>query len=162
MSIFGKMKRGTVRLIVGSVLLLAFAGCQGRSNIEDEIRGFLPQGSTFSTGEICDPLFGPIVAAFSLEKVPARSQFLNYEGNGAWTVASSLRKFVEMDDYDQPLGMGATILDGKECLRDISDQADQILFGENPGLYYRSDKRRIVAVVFDDPLGTGFVFFQAP
>lgn len=60
------------------------------------------------------------------------------------------------------VGIAATLLDGKACLRQITDEADAILFGPKPGSYDASSNEQVVVIVFDDPQAQGVIFMQGP
>ena len=49
---------------------------------------------------------------------------------GRWIHAPSLAEFVRRDKEHIGPGIGATILDGKSCLRKIESDAEEILFGD--------------------------------
>ena len=77
-----------------------------------------------------------------------------------WSYAPSLGEYVGRDSYPS-LGLAATILDGKACLRELTPDANKILFGDTPGLYRHSQNRRILVILFNDRPHTGVVFVQA-
>jgi hypothetical protein len=60
------------------------------------------------------------------------------------------------------VGFGATPLDGKNCIRNLTANADLILFGENPSTYPTSANEQVVITLFDRPKDNGVIFVQSP
>ena len=155
--------------VVALIAAFFLAGCG--SEIEDEIHRILAE----ALPELAEPQLlstcysfmglGPVVALFD---VPMRGRldaliFDNEIGeNAGWTRHQSLLEFVEQRSVVRGAGLGATILDGKKCLRKLNDNSASILFEERPGSYYSSADERIVVILFDKPQSAGVIFIQAP
>ena len=138
-------------------------GCTNTSRLEKILAEILPPNIQVTMTETCAKLLGPAVALFSTVSPPAEKSILDHTSDGLWVRSASLLEFAEADAREYGgAGVGATILDGKECLRDKTDTADEILFGSKDGLYFRSNNRQIVAILFDEPEGHGVLFLQAP
>lgn len=145
--------------------LFFLAGCG--SGVENyillKLAEALPEGAEPHLQSNCHSFLGlgPVVALF---EVPAHDQlgtlaFAQHEG---WARHQSLPEFVKHHSADHGPGSSVTILDGKECLRELSEDAQTILFEVSPGLYYSSDDNRVVIILFDEPQGTGAIFIQSP
>lgn len=123
----------------------------------------LPHGSQVTVADTCGEFFGGAVGLFTDVHLPSEKSLLNHEPDGRWFRSASLLDFVTDDDHKYTgAGVSATILDGKKCLGEKTERAREILFEENPGLYFRSRNRQIVAIIFDEPKGQGVLFLQAP
>ncbi|MEX0348994.1 MAG: hypothetical protein AB3N15_06170 [Paracoccaceae bacterium] len=143
--------------------LLTMLGCSRDARLEETLTEILPPEAQIALVETCSELLGASVALFSVALPPASKRFHDQSVNGLWMRTRSLQEFAQADaDGYRGAGVSATILDSKECLRNITDDADTILFGEKAGLYYRSENREIVAIIFDEPSGRGVMFLQAP
>jgi len=108
---------------------------------------------------------GPAVGLFSLPEGSEeimKQELLKRTVQGSWSRAPSLAEFARRDEDHLGPGVGATILDGKRCLRKIESEAKEVLFGDREGFYFRSDNREVVIVIFDHPSGNGVIFVQAP
>lgn len=148
--------------ILGWVLAsLAMTGCSVDEIIEDILSESLPPNTEYELTETCSYFMGPAVALFSVVSMPPEEDFLNHTPLGAWTRSASLSEYAASDSY-RGVGIGGTVLDGKQCLRDRTEDANDILFGARTGLFYRSEDRRTVAVILDEPRGFGVLFIQAP
>ena len=150
-------------VILSGILLLA--SCSSESQLKAVLKSYLPDGLLPTLGETCIKFMGPAVGLFSLPE--GSEEFINREllmgtNYGRWARASSLADFVHRDEHHGRSGVGATILDGKKCLRKIESQAHDILFGEREGFYFRSENGQVVIVIFDQPSGNGVIFIQAP
>ncbi|AQZ53229.1 hypothetical protein [Martelella mediterranea] len=148
---------------------LAFAGC-GRQ-VEDGLLRILaealPEGAEPEVLSTCYSFLGlgPTVALFrypvkGVTDAPATS--LNPDGSKGWTWQPSLGDFVEKQSKEPVLGLAMTVLDGKQCLRDMTDDANSILFEEHPGLYYSTNREEVIIILFDGPEREGVIFIQAP
>jgi len=147
-------------------LLLAFlliAGCATEVRLKEILAGILPLSPQLSLTETCSKFLGPTVVLFSNASLTSEEDIINHVVEGLWIRSSSLIEFADVDAQTyRGAGVGATILDGKNCLREITAEAEEILFGSKTGLYYRSENREIVAILFDEPKGHGVMFLQAP
>lgn len=142
---------------------LAIAGCSNDASLEETLAEILPPSAQISLTETCKKFLGASVALFSDVSLTSDESILNHAVDGLWAPSSSLSEFAETDaEKYQGAGVGATILDGKDCLRDITNEAEEILFGAKAGLYFRSENRKIVVIMFDAPKGHGVMFLQAP
>ena len=149
--------------IFSGVLLIA--SCSSKNQLHSILKSYLPDGLAPTLVETCTRFLGPAVGVFSLpsgsEEI-MKQELVKRTVSGSWSRAPSLHEFTRRDvGYPGP-GISATILDGKKCLRKIESRADEILFGERGGYYFRSDDREVVIVIFDHPSDRGIVFVQAP
>lgn len=62
--------------------------------------------------------------------------------------------------YDSEVGIAATVLDGKNCLMSMRDDAVALPGEPQPGLYFRSQDQSVVIMMPDDMPGTGVLFSQ--
>jgi hypothetical protein len=151
--------------VVALATVFFLAGCGG--HVESEILRLLaealPESAEPRLQSTCHSFLGlgPAVALF---EVPLQDQIgaLAFTQNDTWARHQSLPEFVEQHGTSRGPGLGATILDGKECIRKLSEDADTILFEGSPGLYFSSGDERVVIILFDEPRGTGAIFIQAP
>lgn len=146
------------------VCVLVFCGACATQNVLSELlQGALPTGAKAHIAETCAPLMQGAVALLNEVSLPDEERHEPRSGVGNWKRSLSLSSFVQADSsLHQGVGVAATILDGKDCFREISSEADQVLFGEKSGWYYRSENREVVIVIFDTPAGEGVMFVQAP
>ena len=143
--------------------LLLCASCTDQTILSEILYDALPEGANAVISEACTPLLQGAVALLDEVSLPDETPLDASNATGEWVRSVSLTNFSEADSATyRGVGVSATILDGKNCLRHLSLDADQILFGERSGWYYRSDNREIVVVLFDEPLGKGVMFVQAP
>jgi hypothetical protein len=108
---------------------------------------------------------GPAVGLFTISDTTEDilvEPHLDLQEDVNWSRSDSLLTFTQDDEGFQGSGIGATILDGKKCLQGITENTRSILFGKKSGLYYHSDDRKVVIILFDDPKGHGVIFVQAP
>ena len=144
------------RLLSLALLTAAFlGGCDSPSRLLELIDGALPPDTGATLTESCTPFMGPFVGLFTLPNGPLVSP----EGFQRFP---SLSDFVQSDADCLGACLGATVLDGKECLRKLTNRADDILFAPTPGLYRWTNNRKVIVVLFDDPAGEGLIFVQAP
>lgn len=155
-------------MLFNRLVLLAFLapinfGCTSEKHLEPIILGAFPKSVAVEIETFCTHIMGPAVAVFSYEGAEPDTIREYQAPNGSWTHSSSLGRFAEISDSGRGgLGVGITILDGKKCLREVVENADDILFQPNPGLYYRSDEREIVVILPESTPGEGMLFIQAP
>lgn len=153
-----------IRTTLASCVLL-LASCSSESPLKTILETHLPDGLVPTLNETCSTLMGPAVGLFSLSKGPEENieqVLLKNTVQGRWSRASSLAEFTRRDKEHMGSGIGATILDGKNCLRKIDENAEETLFGATEGFYFRSENREVVIVIFDHPTGNGVIFVQAP
>ncbi len=62
--------------------------------------------------------------------------------------------------YGSEVGISATVLDGKNCLMSMRDDAVVLLGKLQPGLYFRSHDQSVVIMMPDDMPGMGVLFSQ--
>ena len=142
---------------------LTTGGCSDEARFEETLAEILPSSAQISLIKTCSEFLGASVVLFSDVSLTSDESILNHAVDGLWVPSTSLSEFAESDEaIYRGAGVGATILDGKDCLRDITNEADEILFGAKTGLYFRSENREIVAILFDAPKGHGVMFLQAP
>lgn len=155
--------------VVALVAAFFLAGCG--SEIEDEIRRILaealPERAEPQLLSTCYSFLGlgPVVALFDVQMHGRLDALISVDEigeNTRWTRHQSLLEFVEQRSVVRGAGLGAAILDGKKCLRKLSDNSASILFEERPGSYYSSADERIIVILFDQPQGAGVIFIQAP
>ena len=150
-------------VIFSSVLLLA--SCSSESHLKSVLKSYLPDGLVPTFGETCIKFMGPAEGLFSLPEGSEeimKQELLEGSVQGSWSRAPSLAEFARRDEDHLGPGVGTTILDGEKCLRKIEREAQEILFGDREGFYFRSDNREVVIVIFDHPSGNGVIFVQAP
>lgn len=150
-------------------LVLTFAGCSSKARLEQILSSIFPPNSEITINATCVKLLGPAVVLFTLKSPLSEEAILNqtvidnWKRRGTWVRLNSFLDFASKDANEyQGVGVGGTLLDGKDCLRAKTERADAILFEDNRGLYYRSGNREIVAVLFDDPAANGVMFLQSP
>lgn len=130
--------------------------------LDDLLAEALPLGAEARISETCTPFMRGAVALLEEISLPEEEGHEPRSGEGNWTRSLSLSSFAEADSAQyRGAGVAATLLDGKNCYREISPEADEVLFGERPGWFYRSENREIVIVIFDAPAGEGVMFVQA-
>lgn len=148
---------------LAAVFLLAGCGNHVENEILRLLAEALPESAEPRLQSTCHGFLGlgPAVALF---EVPPQDQTGDsfFTQNDAWVRLQSLPEFVEQHSTVRGPGLGATILDGKECMRELSEDAETILFESSPGLYYSSSDERVVIILFDEPRGNGAIFIQAP
>ena len=150
---------------VGAVLAVSIvlSGCATELRLEEILYEIFPQSAQVELDSTCFRFLGPAVGIFTVSSLPSEKSMLDHMADGHWVRSESLLQFAEADYQEYAgSGVGATILDGKKCLRDSSGQAEDILWGNKPGLFFRSNNRKIVAILFDEPKGHGVLFIQAP
>lgn len=147
--------------IIGLASAIVLIGCAATSHIREKLAAILPSDANVQVSQTCSGAIFPHAASFSVSESLSAEAVLNLEVDGKWMQASSFSDFIARDtDAPKGPGVGATLLDGKACLRGFSKDADRILFGESAGLYYRSASGGIVAVLFEAPVWQGVVFLQ--
>lgn len=155
--------KSTVYIAILAVLSITLAGCSSKARLKSILTGIFPSNTQVTLTETCVKILGPAVVLFSVASLPSEESILKHTPDGIWTRSISLSEFAKADTKEyKGAGVSATILDGKDCLRDKTDKAEDILFGNMDGLYFRSKNRQVVAILFDDPQGSGVMFLQAP
>ena len=137
--------------------------CSAEDSLTNYLGEVLPAGTEIEINESCGGTFGlnPAVALFQVA-IPNQLSSpdltaIAFEG-GSWTRQASLQEFA--NQHGAPVGIGATILDGKGCLRDLRDDADSLLFEPLPGLYFRSNDQSVIIILPDGEPGRGVLFTQ--
>lgn len=143
--------------------LCVLAGCTTETAVQQYLTEILPTASVVRATDSCGGWLGlsPAVALVdvTLPKGVARGDLIGLETEtGAWSYRGSLQDFV--DDEGKPVGLAATVLDGKDCLRRLRADADAILFGPLPGLYFRSHDQSVLVILPDGQPGLGILFTQ--
>lgn len=138
-------------------------GCSNSELAEDHLERFLPETANVAIDKTCTSSNLAIVALLTVTSLQEDALAFLPKDKGRWTRASSLSEFSETDAQEHTgLGVSDTILDGKNCVRKLTDQADKILFGDKTGWYFTSYDREIILAVFDEPERLGILFIQAP
>lgn len=90
----------------------------------------------------------------------AKPDASNSEGH--WQRARSLAERVETwDEAQRGPGAAMTVLDNRDCIRDLHPEADRLLWGDAPGIYYVSDTREVIVVLYDGAERLGMILVQA-
>ena len=147
------------------ICTLWLSGCASEKYLDEFLEASLPSGLTPTLNKTCIQFMGAAVGLFSLpngsDKI-LRQEVQNNTVQGTWSHAPSLGEFAARDAEHRGAGIGATILDGKKCFRDMEETANEILFGNKTGFFFHSENRNVVIMIFDDPKGNGVIFVQAP
>ena len=153
-------------LALGALAIsLGLSGCMPEAIILDHLQSALPPGTSASLAERCSPFMGPSVALFDLSTDRANDALLSEQlrnMDGLWSQHESMADFHQVRSQARGPGIGATLLDGKSCLRDLTPDADDILFGDRRGYYYASPPEDVVIVLFGAEPQSGVIFVQAP
>lgn len=156
-------RRKILKTGVFAAIIAILGGCSPDASLKSTLLKILPENTKVELLQTCSRFMGPAVASFSFTPLPANDSSIRNSTDRKWARYSS---FAELADADaklyKGLGVSATLLDGKKCIREIDSNANQILFGSNKGWYYISQNREIVAFLFDNPKGRGLLFIQAP
>lgn len=153
-----------VRGLLGVAALLgALSGCTVDGALHAYLSEVFPAGSTVEITESCGGTLGlsATVAVFEVDLVgdaPTPDLTAFSPDHGAWTCQKSLKEFAEL--YDSGEGIAAAILYGRDCLGDLRDDANALLAGPVPGLYFRSHNQQVVIILPDSEPGTGVVLAQ--
>ncbi len=120
----------------------------------------LPPASDLRVADSCGGWLGlsPAVAVFDVTLPEGADLDTLATGLGTWSRQASLPGFV--DEAGKPVGLAATVLDGKDCLRHLRPDAEAILFGPLPGLYFQSRDQSVLVVLPDGHPGLGILFTQ--
>lgn len=154
------------RLLALSATALLLAGCTQEDNLKNLLDQTLSAQGEVTITTSCTSFLGlgPSVAIFEVSpKLAEEAMGLTgrFSDNPAWSVHKSMPDF-HKDRSRAFVGIGATLLDGKECLRSLTEKANTILFETMPGTYYASANEEVNIVLFAEPRGTGVIFVQAP
>jgi hypothetical protein len=133
------------------------------SALHDYLSEVFPTGSDIKIQESCGGSLGLSATVAVFEVVVANddpaSELTRFAPeDGTWTRQASLQEFV--DAHGEPVGLAATVLDGKACQRKLRNDANALLFEQAPGLYFRSHDQTAFIMMPDDEPGTGVVFVQ--
>lgn len=154
------------RLMAVSATMLLTVGCTQDSNLIEVLSTALPADAAPMLRDSCTSFlgFGPAVGLFEVSPETAREAagFQGYFADAAsWSQHRSMIAFAAVRSHEVA-GINATLLDGKECLREMTADADEIIFGHSPGTYYASPDQEVVIVLRSDDLGKGAIFIQSP
>lgn len=143
--------------------IFTLSGCTVEGALVEYLSEVFPSGSKIEITESCGGSLGLSAAVAVLEvsfpeEFPTQDLTAFDSERGEWTRQASLREFVEKDDFE--VRTAATVLDGKDCLRDLRDDADALLFEPKPGLYFRSNDQTVVIMMPDDEVGTAVLLAQ--
>lgn len=154
------------RPLAVSVTMLFAVGCTQDGNLMEILAKALPADASPTLTDSCTSFlgFGPAVGIFEVSLEMAR-EAAGFKGRFAetllWSQHGSMVEFAEARSH-QIAGINATLLDGKDCLREMTAGADEIMFGDTPGTYYASPDEQVVIVIFSGDLGKGAIFVQSP
>ena len=154
---------GVYRNLAFSAVLCTVSGCTVDGALHEYLSEVFPGGSTIKITESCGGTLG-LTAAVAVFEVgfaggaPTPDMTLFTPDAGVWTREGSLQEFAEK--YDFEVGISATVLDGKDCLTSMRDDAKSLLFEPQPGLYFRSHDQSVIIMMPDDEPGTGLIFAQ--
>jgi len=142
------------------------SACTQDDNLIDLLRDALPPALEPQLTATCTSFLGlgPAVAVFKIYRGAAVNLTVQSEhlpNGNLWSRHEAMSDFVEVRSQTS-VGVGATLPDGKNCIRNLTADADLILFGENSGTYYTSANEQVVIVLFDSPKDTGAIFVQSP
>jgi hypothetical protein len=147
---------------IGAVFSI-LAGCTFEGAVSEYLVDVFPEGSVIQVTNSCSSAFGAGGGAAVFEvtfpqndAVPELAA-LKPE-RGVWTREDSLQIFAAK--YGSKVGIAATVLDGKNCLNTMRDDADSLLSAAQPGLFYRSHDQTVVIMMPDGVPGTGMIFSQ--
>ncbi|NUB46826.1 hypothetical protein GEU84_020795 [Fertoebacter nigrum] len=154
------------RLLAISVNALLLGGCTQEGHLLDILARALSSDGEVKIETSCTAFlgFGPAVAIFQVspglaeEAVSLTGRFAE---NWAWSHHESMNDFHKKRGV-RTVGIGATLLDGKDCLKKLTANADALLFDKMPGAYFASPDEEVVIVLFSEPQGRGAIFVQAP
>jgi hypothetical protein len=154
---------GVYGLLGIAALLVALSGCTVDGALHAYLSEVFPASSTVEITESCGGTLGlsAAVAVFEVDfagDAPTPDLTAFSPDDGTWTRQKSLMEFAEL--YDSGEGIAAAILYGRDCLDYLRDDANALLAGPVPGLYFRSYNQMVVIVLPDDEPGTGIVFAQ--
>jgi hypothetical protein len=149
-----------------SVSAFLLGGCTQEAHLKDILAHALSAKGEVTVEKSCTYFlgFGPAVAIFQIspglaeEVVGLTGRFAE---DSAWSHHDSMIDFYEERGV-QTVGIGATVLDGKDCLRGLIANADAVLFDKMPGAYFASPDEEVVIVLFSEPQGRGAIFVQPP
>lgn len=153
-----------MRLGFAIASLLILNGCATK----DQLERFL--------NEILNPIWQGEITTACVSALVGNAGFFTFEGGtvgqvakpyglnaeGYWQRSNSLAERVEVWDSDhRGPGAAMTVLDNRECIRDLHPDAERLLFGQAPGVYYVSDNREVIVVLFDGDEKQGMILVQA-
>lgn len=146
-------------------VILGLPGCTNESFLRGLLAEALPSQSRVEEIHTCRTWLPPAVAVFRIAPTnpsPWRGGTVAAaKGELNWVRAKSLDQFADAQAlFWKGPGAGRTILDGKTCLLDLSEQGEAILFDDNPGYYYASSDQNVVIAIFDEPANTGVIFVR--
>jgi len=154
------------RLLAVSATMLFAVGCTQNSHLMKILGNALPADASPTLTDSCTSFlgFGPAVGIFEVSPEAAR-EAAGFKGRFAdtpsWSQHGSMVEFAEVRSREIA-GINATLLDGKDCLREMTAGADEIMFGDTPGTYYSSPDQQVVIVLLSGDLGKGAIFIQSP
>ncbi|MBL9050207.1 MAG: hypothetical protein JNK19_08865 [Tabrizicola sp.] len=146
-----------------AAVISSLSGCTTAGALHDYLSEVFPSGSAIKITDTCGGTLGLSAAVAVIEvSLPGGAPPLNEESlateTGRWTRQESLQEFIEQ--HAEPAGIGVTVGDGKDCLLDLRDDAEALLFEPSPGFYYRSNNQMVVIMLPDSEPGRGVVFAQ--
>lgn len=153
------------RLLAVSAIMLFTVSCTQQSILMEALSAALPAEATPTLTDSCTTFLGlgPAVALFEVSPEIARDAAGvkgPFADTTSWSQHESMPAFAEARSH-KITGINATLLDGKGCLREMTADADAILFEHSPGTYYASPNQKVVIVLLSGDLGKGVIFMQS-
>jgi len=153
-----------IRRLLTTASLIWLAGCATKGQLEIFLNEIL---NPIWQGEITDACLSALTGSaglFTYEAgvagLVAKPDAPNSEGH--WQRARSLAERVETwDEAQRGSGAAMTVLDNRDCIRDLHPEADRLLWGDAPGIYYVSDSREVIVVLYDGAERLGMILVQA-
>ena len=153
-----------MRLLTAGLLVFLTAGCATKGQLETFLNEIL---NPIWQGEITDACVSALTgsAGFFTYEAGVAGQVAkpdNSNSEGHWHRARSLAERVETwDEAKRGPGAAMTVLDNRDCIRDLHPEADRLLWGDAPGIYYVSDTREVIVVLYDGAERLGMILVQA-
>lgn len=153
-----------MRRLLTTASLIWLAGCATKGQLEIFLNEIL---NPIWQGEITDACLSALTGSaglFTYEAgvagLVAKPDAPNSEGH--WQRARSLAERVETwDEAHRGPGAAMTVLDNRDCIRDLHPEADRLLWGDAPGIYYVSVSREVIVVLYDGAERLGMILVQA-
>lgn len=154
---------GVKDLLGVSAIVCSLSGCTYEGSIQEYLADIFPEGSVIQVTDSCSSAFGLGGGAAVFEIAVSDDEPVLEPGEfsperGAWTREQSMQEFALK--YGSEVGISATVLDGKNCLMSMRDDAVVLLGKLQPGLYFRSHDQSVVIMMPDDMPGMGVLFSQ--
>jgi hypothetical protein len=153
---------GIYRRLTLSALALTLSGCTFEATVREYLVEVFPPGTTVQISDSCSGAFGMAGGAAQFQVTfpkgaPPDLTALALD-QGAWSREGSLLEAVEKHGED--FGLGSTVTDGWNCLRDMREDGRAWFTDPMPGLYFRSQDQTIMIMLPDSHSGVGVLFAQ--